>query len=116
MKTLIAEQIMTKILLGGQVETAYSETVTEIARYLERRPASERAAAVRDLGISDPGDAAWVIDVLLNSPRDLRHVIVPGGGVSDVPDAACVARKLDGIVNPTRGDIERAFRECLEEQ
>ncbi|MCP4314478.1 MAG: hypothetical protein GY789_00185 [Hyphomicrobiales bacterium] len=114
MKSLIAQQIMTKILFGEEVEAAYGDTIRDIIEFLDRIEPQDRADAVRDLGISDQSDIDNLVNALDRLPRDIRHVIVPGGGVADVPDAMCVALKLNGNSNPTRDDVEKAFRECLE--
>jgi hypothetical protein len=102
--------IVERIIEGLPVEAAYMDASDQVADYIYDAVQNGKTVEAGDL----LGVAPTVFENLRFSPsfREGMRIILTGGGVTDIPNAACVAEKLKGKINPSRQDIEDAFLAC----
>jgi hypothetical protein len=108
----IRASVVDHLVEGKPVEEAYrlaADEANALAKQMIDR-GGKTNEALESLGIVDTGRHRFY--VISPFKRHAMYMIVSGGGVADVPDAACMQEKLAGKPNPTRDEVEAAVAAC----
>lgn len=118
MASLIRQALVERLEAGENVAMAYRHAIDDALSRVRPRLGKD-ADVGKALELMGARTQVAHTDAALPqarlADRDLGSVlrmIVPIGGIDDVPDAACVAERLRHIPKPTRADIEAAFKAC----
>jgi hypothetical protein len=116
MQDLIRSTILNQLSDGADVQKAYlrasNRAATALQSHLESGKEAEEALA--SIGVYNGRE------ILRRFPNEkidqnVMFIIVSGGHVDNVPEAACVAEQLRNKPNRTRKDVEDAFAYCAKQ-
>jgi hypothetical protein len=110
----IQEVITTRLVAGATVEEAYEDATKACYEHLSARLQTGEPFGniLRDLKFPDDDSLRCFVlpPFVFDEPR--LYMVVAGGGIKNVPRAACMAERLKGNPNPSHADVEAAMAVC----